>query len=113
MANGSPPTPPPAPLLTSDSANLLNELGDYLTRTANMWSNLTENLIQGPHIDRVSMDAHERCKQETLLSDLSALTAMEAKLSRLRCVESAALEMTSEIDLCAANIFNRIVRYEI
>lgn len=86
MSSGSPPTPPPAQPLSPDSANLLNELGEYFTRTARMWSSLTENLIRGPHIDRVTEDAHQQSKQETELADISGLATVDIEISRLKYV---------------------------
>ncbi|KAF1731354.1 hypothetical protein CRV24_007538 [Beauveria bassiana] len=49
MGADSPPTPPAGPLLSEESATLLRELGDYFTRTAQIWSSLTHSLLQDPH----------------------------------------------------------------
>lgn len=86
MGTNSPPTPPAAggPLISDESATLLQELGEYFTRTAQMWSTMTQNLLQGPHIDRVAADVNDRSEQHTRLTDLSAINAVDVEISRLR-----------------------------
>lgn len=84
MGTDAPPTPPPGPMVSEESAKLLRELGDYFTRTASMWSTMTHNLLQGPHIDQVVNDVHERSLVQTCLADLSAISAVDVEISRLR-----------------------------
>lgn len=84
MGADSPPTPPAGQLLSDESATLLRELGDYFTRTAQMWSTMTHNLVQGPHIDQVSIDVNTRSVDHTSMADFSAISAVDVELGRLR-----------------------------
>ena len=84
MSSPSPPTPPPGPISTSESAVLLSELGDYFARTAKMWSSLTESLMEGPHIDNAMQDVLERADNDTMMSDLGAINAVDVEIGRLR-----------------------------
>lgn len=84
MGTDSPPTPPAGPLLSEESATLLRDLGDYFTRTSQMWSSMAHNLLQGPHIDQVANDVTERSHKQTRMTDFSALAVVEDELDRLR-----------------------------
>lgn len=86
MGADSLPTPPAGPLLSEESATLLRELGDYFTRTAQMWSMMTHNLLQGPHIDHISTDVNTRSNNQTGLADLVTSAAVDVEISRLRYV---------------------------
>ncbi len=86
MGADSLPTPPAGPLLSEESATLLRELGDYFTRTAQMWSTMTHNLLQGPHIDHISIDVNTRSNNQTGLADLMTSAVVDVELSRLRYV---------------------------
>lgn len=86
MSASSPPTPPPAPMSSSESAALLNELGEYFTRTAKMWSSLTEQLMRGPHIDVAMAEALEHTHTQTSFSSLNAAAAVDIEIGRLRYV---------------------------
>lgn len=89
MDTDSPPTPPHASepgLLSQESATLLRELGDYFTRTAQMWSTMTHNLLQGPHIDKVTTDVNTRSQVHSRLTDFSAVAAVDVEIGRLRYV---------------------------
>lgn len=87
MSTSSPPTPPPAPMSSSESAALLNELGEYFTRTAKMWSSLTEQLMRGPHIEVAVNEALEHSHSHTSFSNLNAAAAIDLEIGRLRYVD--------------------------
>ncbi|KID67655.1 hypothetical protein MAN_04413, partial [Metarhizium hybridum] len=74
-------TPPP---LSSDSEDLVSDLGEYFTRTAAIWAQLTQRLIKGPHIIQASFRAHERSRAESRMSDLAELAKIDMGLSKLR-----------------------------
>ncbi|KAJ6781788.1 hypothetical protein PWT90_10766 [Aphanocladium album] len=97
MCAGSPPTPPAGPLLSDESATLLRELGDYFTRTAQMWSTMTHNLLQGPHIDQVAIDVHKRSNTHTRLTDFSAISAVDVEISRLRKIRDLTAKFSQDV----------------
>ncbi|XWW98597.1 hypothetical protein V2A60_006597 [Cordyceps javanica] len=100
MADGppSPPSPPAAgPLLSEESATLLRELGDYFTRTAQMWSTMTHSLLQGPHIDQVALDVNTRSERQTHLTDISAIFAVDAELGRLRKIRDLTAKFSQDV----------------
>lgn len=76
-------TPPPS---SSDSEDIVTELGEYFTRTAAMWAQLTQQLIKGPHITQAAVMACERSKSLSHMSDLGELAKIDVDLSRLRYV---------------------------
>lgn len=88
MTSDTPPSSPPeTPSSSSNPGALLNEVGEYLTRTAMVWSSLTEKLMKGPHIDRVTLEVHENSRTESRLSDFTAIVAMDMDIGRLRYEE--------------------------
>lgn len=93
MGADSLPTPPAGTLLSEESATLIRELGDYFTRTAEMWSTMTQNLLRGPHIDQVTKDVTSRSNMQTCFIDMTAMTTVDVELSRLRYVLSSSLQM--------------------
>lgn len=76
-------TPSPMPVRTSSDNSLLNEMGEYLTRTANIWAQLTENLARGPHIDKAAREVHKQAQRHTGLSDLTAITQLDMDHGKL------------------------------
>ncbi|OAA70501.1 hypothetical protein ISF_02475 [Cordyceps fumosorosea ARSEF 2679] len=98
MGTDSPSMPPaPGPLLSEASATLLRELGDYFTRTAQMWSTMTHNLLQGPHIDQISRDVNVRSATETRLADLSTIAAVDVELGRLRKIRDLTAKFSKDV----------------
>lgn len=72
------------PAAPQDVAALVTEMGDYLARTAMIWSSLIQSLIQGPHIDHVTLQILERSRADTRVADLTASVSMDVTLGRLR-----------------------------
>ncbi|KAJ3486322.1 hypothetical protein NLG97_g6642 [Lecanicillium saksenae] len=97
MGADSPPTPPAGPLLSDESATLLRELGDYFTRTAQMWSTMTHNLLQGPHIEQVALDVNQRSNAHTNLADFSAISAVDVEISRLRKIRDLTAKFSQDV----------------
>lgn len=79
------------PAAQQDVAALVTEMGDYLARTAMIWSCLIQSLIQGPHIDLVTLQILQKSKADTRVADLSASVSMDVTLSRLRYAPSVSL----------------------
>ncbi|KAJ4150611.1 hypothetical protein LMH87_011353 [Akanthomyces muscarius] len=97
MGADSLPTPPAGPLLSEESATLLRELGDYFTRTAQMWSTMTHNLLQGPHIDHISIDVNTRSNNQTGLADLMTSAVVDVELSRLRKIRDLTAKFSQDV----------------
>lgn len=74
-------TPPPGP---PSPGHLLDELGNYCSRTALMWARVTEGLLQGPHLEQAAMTAHERSRTDSGMSDLSEVARVDVDIARLR-----------------------------
>lgn len=78
-------SPDPAmPLQGQDPSSALNGVGDYLVRTASMWSRFTENLAVGDHVERAVGEAHIRAAHDTRFSDMSDIAALDIDLNKLR-----------------------------
>ncbi|EGX93136.1 hypothetical protein CCM_04508 [Cordyceps militaris CM01] len=98
MSAESPPTPPAAgPLLSEESATLLRELGDYFTRTAQMWSTMTQSMLQGPHIDQVAYDVNTRSDRRTHMADMSTVAAVDLELGRLRKIRDLTTKFSQDV----------------
>ncbi|KAL7938628.1 hypothetical protein V8C35DRAFT_83212 [Trichoderma chlorosporum] len=85
------------PATSQDSAALVTEMGDYLARTAMIWSSLIQGLIQGPHIDHVTLQILERSRADTRTSDIAASVSMDVTLSRLRKMRDLAEQYARDI----------------
>ncbi|KAK5995125.1 hypothetical protein PT974_03519 [Cladobotryum mycophilum] len=92
----TPPSPPSEPPSASN-AGLVNEMGDYLIRTAMLWSQLTENLMQGSHIDLAALEILEQTRTTTHCADLTAVAAMDASLSRLRKIRDLTAKFSRDV----------------
>ncbi|PTB55939.1 hypothetical protein M431DRAFT_494382 [Trichoderma harzianum CBS 226.95] len=80
-----------------DVAALVTEMGDYLARTAMIWSSLIQSLIQGPHIDQVTLQILEKSRADTRVSDLAASVSMDVTLSRLRKMRDLAEQYARDV----------------
>lgn len=73
----------PAPL-PSDPDDLLNEMKEYLGRTALILHRLTENLVKGPHIDALAREVHQIARDQTRFSDMSRISCRDVQLGKIR-----------------------------
>ncbi|KAG5982957.1 hypothetical protein E4U55_001057 [Claviceps digitariae] len=81
----------------SDSEDLVAELGEYLTRTAMLWAQLTEQLVHGPHIAQTAIQAHERSKAVSHLSDLAEVARIDVNVAKLRHIRNLSLRFSQEV----------------
>ncbi|TFB07766.1 hypothetical protein CCMA1212_000571 [Trichoderma ghanense] len=96
--SSSDPSPPEScPAAQQDVAALVTEMGDYLARTAMIWSCLIQSLIQGPHIDLVTLQILQKSKTDTRVADLSASVSMDVTLSRLRKMRDLAEQYSRDV----------------
>lgn len=75
-------TPPPSTPGCGDL--LLNDMGDYLYRTATLWAYLTDRLLKGPQLEQAAYNAHERSRTGTGMSDLTEVARVDVDITRLR-----------------------------
>ncbi|KAK4072697.1 uncharacterized protein Triagg1_5742 [Trichoderma aggressivum f. europaeum] len=97
LFSASAPSSESCPAGPQDVAALVTEMGDYLARTALIWSSLIQSLIQGPHIDHVTLQILEKSRADTRVSDLAASVSMDVTLSRLRYVYVASSSTVSAL----------------
>ncbi|TWU75943.1 hypothetical protein ED733_006472 [Metarhizium rileyi] len=86
-------TPPPS----SEPEDLVSDLGEYFTRTATIWAQLTQQLIKGPHITQASYRAHERSRTESRMSDLAELAKFDVGLTKLRQIRDLSIQFSHEV----------------
>ncbi|KYK55136.1 hypothetical protein DCS_07098 [Drechmeria coniospora] len=79
---------PPQPFSSSNSRDLLIEMGDYFSRTAVMWGYLTDNLLNAPNLAQAAIKAHERSRTDSGMSDLSEIAQIDLDTTRLRYAHS-------------------------
>jgi hypothetical protein len=77
-----------AKFTTADSSpeqrqNIINDVGEYLAQTAQMWLSLTDRLVQGPHVTLAAEEAHEQSYNKTHMADLQPIAAMDMNISKL------------------------------
>jgi hypothetical protein len=77
--------PPPAKTNNSSSC-LLEDIGDYLTRSLAILAHLAEDLTNGPHIEGYAHESIDRLLTESDFSELGTLEYMSSKHASLRCV---------------------------
>ncbi|KAG5925300.1 hypothetical protein E4U42_004430 [Claviceps africana] len=81
----------------SDSGDLVTELGEYLTQTATLWAQLTEQLVHGPHIAQTTIKAHERSRAMSHLSDLAEVARIDVNVAKLRQIRNLSLRFSQEV----------------
>ncbi|UNI22672.1 hypothetical protein JDV02_008537 [Purpureocillium takamizusanense] len=86
--------PSPGPPSASD---LLNDMGDYCSRTAMMWALVTENLLKGPHLEQAARRAHERSCTDSGMSDLSEVARIDVDIARLRKIRDLSIEFSHQV----------------
>ncbi|KAK2596681.1 hypothetical protein QQS21_006256 [Conoideocrella luteorostrata] len=89
----------------SGTKDLLSEVGDYFVRTALIWSQLAENMLQGPHVIQASQLAHERAEQKCGLSDYVELYDVDARVFKLRAIWESSKRFSAEVQ----NIWEPVV----
>lgn len=68
---------------TTQITTTVNDIGELLVSGAEVWVQLTEELIQSPEMHQAILDAHEDSKSETRLADLSGILLMDINVARL------------------------------
>lgn len=63
--------------------NIINDVGEYLAQTAQMWLSLTDKLVTGPHVASAAEEAHELSYNKTHMADLQPMATMDMNISKL------------------------------
>ena len=64
--------------------NIIDDVGEYLAQTAQMWLALTDKLVKGPHVTMAVEAAHEQSFTTTHMADLRPMATMDINLTKLR-----------------------------
>ncbi|KAL6399257.1 hypothetical protein AUP68_17801 [Ilyonectria robusta] len=67
----------------TQNTTTVNDIGEFLVSAADVWVQLTKELVQSPEMHQAILDAHEDSKSETRLADLSGILLMDIDLARL------------------------------
>ncbi|KAM0226191.1 hypothetical protein ACHAQD_000104 [Fusarium lateritium] len=87
---------------TTDSSpeqrqNIINDVGEYLAQTAQMWFSLTERLVQGPHVTLAAEEAHEQSYNKTHMADLQPIATMDMNISKLGKIRDLAERFSADV----------------
>lgn len=78
------------------NATVADYLGEYLVSAAQVWFQLTDEMLNSPEMDQVVLDAHENSKSQTDFADLSAIVSLDVSITKLR------YDLLSFFSLCCA-----------
>ncbi|PHH62489.1 hypothetical protein CDD81_7062 [Ophiocordyceps australis] len=76
---------------------MLNDMGDYFSRTAMLWACLADRLIKGPELEEANYMAHERSRAGSGMSDLSEVARVDVDISRLRKIRDLSIEFSRQV----------------
>ncbi|KAH8729389.1 hypothetical protein BGZ61DRAFT_181107 [Ilyonectria robusta] len=89
--------PAPASTPPVHPKTLISDMGDYLTQAARVWSRLTDNLVNGSHVEMAAVDAHEQSRLGNHVSELSPLFLMDVELRRLCKIRDLTEKFSREV----------------
>uniref|UniRef100_A0A0B7JSS4 Uncharacterized protein n=1 Tax=Bionectria ochroleuca TaxID=29856 RepID=A0A0B7JSS4_BIOOC len=98
----------PSDLVQAKPKTVINDMGDYITQTTCVWAHLTENLVKGPHIKEAALEIHKQAQNENRCADLTAVTAMDVDLAKLRKI----MDLTAQYSKEVQNIWRQKSRTE-
>lgn len=70
----------------------ISDLGKYLSRTAMIWAQVTEDLSSGPHVSLALKETLEDAKQQSGLSNWKGVSEIDETVERLRYVISPLMQ---------------------
>lgn len=88
---------PLSPQANIDNLHLIEDLGEYLTRTSLLWARFTENLVKGPHMEELARRLHMQSRTETGMSDMSAISLEDSGFTRLRKIRDATQQFSRDV----------------
>ncbi|CAJ0547904.1 Ff.00g046580.m01.CDS01 [Fusarium sp. VM40] len=77
--------------------NIINDVGEYLAQTAQMWLSLTDRLVQGPHVTLAAEEAHEQSYNKTHMADLQPIATMDMNISKLGKIRDLAERFSADV----------------
>ncbi|KAI1025906.1 hypothetical protein LB503_006925 [Fusarium chuoi] len=77
--------------------NIINDVGEYLTQTAQMWLSLTDKLVTGPHVASAAEEAHELSYNKTHMADLQPMATMDMNISKLGKIRDLAAKFSEDV----------------
>ncbi|KAF5017172.1 hypothetical protein F66182_10928 [Fusarium sp. NRRL 66182] len=87
--------------LTTPSAeqhqNIISDVGEYLTQTAQMWLALTDRLVEGSHVTLAAEEAHEQSFNKTHMAELRPMATMDLDISKLRKIRDLAEKFSQDV----------------
>ncbi|KAJ4234393.1 hypothetical protein FSOLCH5_004097 [Fusarium solani] len=81
-----------------NSKNLISDVGEYLTQTAQMWFSLTDKLVQGPHVAVAAEEAHEQSFSKTHMSDLKPMAIMDMNITKLSKIRDLTEKFSRDVE---------------
>jgi hypothetical protein len=99
-ASPSPESPPHHPFPAARRAvhaEVLTDMGDWLSRNALLLSNMTETFIQSDEVSRLNRSMHERCRDRTTMADIKEIATQDAKFTRLRKIRDLTAQFSREV----------------
>ncbi|KAM0355906.1 hypothetical protein ACHAPU_000295 [Fusarium lateritium] len=82
---------------TEQRQNIINDVGEYLAQTAQMWRQLTERLAEGPHVTLAAEEAHEQSYSKTHMADLRPMATMDMNISKLGKIRDLAEKFSDDV----------------
>ncbi|KAH7319747.1 hypothetical protein B0I35DRAFT_219240 [Stachybotrys elegans] len=89
------PVPPP----TDDvpASHLLNDVGEYLMRTAELWARLTEHLTKGPHLEPAVSEVVLASKIISGMAETQAVVGFDMDFTRLRKIRELTAQFSRDV----------------
>ncbi|RSL62514.1 hypothetical protein CEP54_005686 [Fusarium duplospermum] len=81
-----------------NSKNLISDVGEYLTQTAQMWFSLTDKLVQGPHVAVAAEEAHEQTFSKTHMADLKPMAVMDMNITKLGKIRDLTEKFSRDVE---------------
>ncbi|KAM0439932.1 hypothetical protein ACHAPT_001030 [Fusarium lateritium] len=81
-----------------NSKNIISDVGEYLTQTAQMWFSLTDKLVQGPHVEVAAEEAHEQTFAKTHMSDLKPTAVMDMNITKLGKIRDLTEKFSRDVE---------------
>ncbi|RBR22602.1 uncharacterized protein FIESC28_04397 [Fusarium coffeatum] len=77
--------------------NIIDDVGEYLAQTAQMWLALTDKLVKGPHVTMAVEAAHEQSFTTTHMADLRPMATMDINLTKLSKIRDLAKKFSDDV----------------
>ncbi|KAJ4307799.1 hypothetical protein N0V84_012484 [Fusarium piperis] len=81
-----------------NSKNLISDVGEYLTQTAQMWFSLTDKLVQGPHVAVAAEEAHEQTFSKTHMADMKPMAIMDMNITKLGKIRDLTEKFSRDVE---------------